>query len=220
MADKNGQQSIVDSIRDTGLIAILRGVDSSGICDIVEKMRQKGIRLVEVTMDTPDALLLIRKLSSTFAGNMIIGAGTVLDPRSAHQAISAGAEFILAPSLDTEVIECCMENGVLPIPGVFSPSEIALARKFGAIIVKVFPASLLGAPYIKVISKLFTDIDILAVGGIDLNNVADFISAGALGVGIGAKLVGRDIVDSQDYALLGRRTEQYLQKILSAKLIN
>jgi len=220
MADKNSLQSIVDSIRDTGLISILRGVDSGSICEIVEKMSQKGIRLVEVTMDTPDALLSIKKLSSTFAGNMIIGAGTVLDPRSAHQAISAGAEFILAPSLDTDVIECCVENGVLPIPGVFSPSEITRAKKFGAIMVKVFPSSLLGTPYIKVMSKLFTDIKILAVGGIDLNNVADFISAGASGVGIGTKLVGKDIADSQDFELLGRRTERYLQKILSAKIIN
>jgi len=86
--------------------------------------------------------------------------------------------------------------------------------------VKVFPANLLGTAYIKEMLDLFEDLEILAVGGIDLNNVADFISAGALGVGIGTKLVGGDIVDSQDYALLGRRTKQYLQKIKSTKLFN
>jgi 2-dehydro-3-deoxyphosphogluconate aldolase/(4S)-4-hydroxy-2-oxoglutarate aldolase len=220
MANKNGQHSIVDSIRDTGLISILRGIDSSIICDVVEKMSQKGVRLVEVTLDTPDALQSIQKLSQTFTGDMIIGAGTVLDPQSAHQAISVGAKFILAPSLNTAVIACCRENDALPIPGVFSPSEIALAKEAGAAMVKVFPANLLGTAYIKEMLDLFMDLEILAVGGIDLNNVADFISAGALGVGIGTQLVGGDIVDSQDYALLDRRTEQYLQKIQSAKLIN
>ena len=211
------QQTVLDRIRDTGLISILRGIDSNKICDIVDILAQNGIRLVEVTLDTPDALQSIQKLSRTFSGDMLIGAGTVLDRETALYAISAGAKFILAPTLDTSVIKCCIENGVLPIPGVFSPSEIALAKVAGAVIVKVFPANLLGSGYIKKMLNLFVNLEILVVGGIDLNNVADFISAGALGAGIGSKLAGRDIVDSQDYKLLSRRAEQYLEKIKLTK---
>jgi len=180
-------------------------------------MGQNGIRLVEVTLDTPDALQSIKKLSRTFSGNMLIGAGTVLDRETAQQAISAGATFILSPTLDTSVIECCKKDGVLPIPGVFSPSEIALAKAAGAVLVKLFPANLLGTDYVKKMLDLFVNLEILAVGGIDLNNVDAFISAGAQGAGIGSKLVGKDIVGAQDYELLGRRTKQYLQKIQLAK---
>lgn len=211
------QQTVLDRIRDTGLISILRGVDPSKICDIVDILAQNGIRLVEVTLDTPDALQSIQKLSRTFSGDMLIGAGTVLDRETALHAISAGAKFVLAPTLDTSVIKCCRENGVLPIPGVFSPSEIALAKAAGAVMVKVFPANLLGSGYIKKMLNLFVNLKILVVGGIDLNNVAEFISAGAMGAGIGSKLAGREIVDSQDYESLGRRTEQYLEKIKLTK---
>ena len=209
--------SVIDAIRDTGLISILRGVDSGKICAVVDIMGQNGIRLVEVTLDTPDALQSIRKLSCTFSGDMLIGAGTVLDRETAQQAISAGATFILSPNLEPSVIACCRKNGVLPIPGVFSPSEIALAKAAGAVLVKVFPANLLGTDYIKKMLDLFVNLGVLAVGGIDLNNVDAFISAGALGAGIGSKLAGSDIVGSQDYELLGRRTKQYLQKIQLAK---
>jgi len=217
MKNLTAPSSVIDAIRDTGLISILRGVDSGKICDVVDIMGQNGIRLVEVTLDTPDALPSIQQLSRAFPGDMLIGAGTVLDRETARQAISAGAQFILSPTLDTSVIACCIENGVLPIPGVFSPSEIALARAAGAVLVKVFPANLLGTDYIKKMLDLFGNLEILAVGGIDLNNVEAFISAGAQGVGIGSKLVGRDIVGSQHCELLGRRTKQYLQKIQSAK---
>lgn len=205
------------TIRDTGLISILRGIDSDKICDVVDTMRQNGMRLVEVTLDTPDALQSIQKISEIFSGDMFIGAGTVLDRETARQAISAGAKFILAPTLDISVIECCRENGVLPIPGVFSPSEIALAKSAGADLVKVFPANLLGTGYIKKMLNLFVNLEILAVGGIDLNNVGDYISAGALGAGIGSKLAGRDIIDAQDFQSLGGRAAQYLHQIKSAK---
>lgn len=209
--------SVIDIIRDTGLISIIRGVDSGKICDVADIMGQNGIRMVEVTLDTPDALKSIQKLSRTFSGDMLIGAGTVLDRETAQQAILAGATFILSPTLEPSVIECCREMDVLPIPGVFSPSEIAGARASGAVLVKVFPANLLGTDYIKKMLNLFVNLEILAVGGIDLNNVDAFISAGAVGAGIGSKLVGRDIAGSQDYELLGRRTKQYLQKIQLAK---
>lgn len=217
MKNLSASSSVIDAIRNTGLISILRGVDSGKICDVVDIMSQNGIQLVEVTLDTPDALQSIQKLSRTFAGDLLIGAGTVLDRETAQQAISAGAEFVLSPTLDIPVVACCIENGVLPIPGVFSPSEIALAKAAGAVLVKVFPANLLGTDYVRKMLDLFMDLEILAVGGIDLNNIDAFISAGAMGVGIGTKLAGRDIVGFQDYELLGRRTKQYLQKIQLAK---
>ena len=219
MKNLTDPMSILNAIRDTGLISILRGIHSTDICDIVERMGQKGVRLVEVTLDTPDALQSIQKLSRAFSGKMIIGAGTVLDRETARQAISAGARFILSPTLDTSVIDDCGQNGVLPIPGVFSPSEIASAQKAGAVLVKVFPVSLLGTGYIERMRSLFGNLEILAVGGIDLSNVGDFIASGAIGAGIGSQLAGKDIVDTRDYELLGRRAEQFLQKIQTAKSI-
>lgn len=211
--------TILNAIRDTGLISILRGIHAANLCDIVEKMGQEGVRLVEVTLDTPDALQSIQKVSRAFSGEMIVGAGTVLDREAAQQAIAAGARFVLSPTLDTSVIDCCGQNGVLPIPGVFSPSEIASAKKAGAVLVKVFPASLLGTGYIERMRSLFGGLEFLAVGGIDLSNVAAFIASGAMGVGIGSQLASKAIVDDQDYELLGRRVAQFLQKIQAAKSI-
>ena len=219
MKNEADPMSVLNAIRDTGLISILRGIHSTNICQIVESMGRKGVRLVEVTLDTPDALQSIQKLSRAFSGEMLIGAGTVLDRETAQQAILAGARFILSPTLDNSVIDYCGQNGVLSIPGVFSPSEIASAKKAGAVLVKVFPANLLGTGYIERMLSLFGRLEILAVGGIDLTNVGDFIASGAIGAGIGSQLAGKDIVDTRDYALLESRVEQFLQKIQTAKSI-
>ena len=120
------QQTAIDSIRYSGLVSILRGVDPNNVCDVVNILREEGVRQVEVTIDTPDTLQLIKRLSQAYSDEMLIGAGTVLDEETASEAISAGARFILTATLDPQVITFCQEKRVLPIPGVFTPQKSPL----------------------------------------------------------------------------------------------
>ncbi len=208
---------MLKAIGQTGLIAILRGIASASICEVVEVLQSAGVHLVEVTLDTPDALTSIGKLARHFGGELLVGAGTVLDPESAEAAIAGGARFVLAPTLSPAVIKSCREKDVLAIPGVFTPGEIHLAQRAGADIVKIFPAGILGTWYIKKMRRLFPDLHILAVGGIDLDNGAAFIRAGALGLGIGSQLAAPEMAEPKYKRQLRARAADYLSVIRSAR---
>ena len=211
------QRKVLQAIGQTGLIAILRGIGSASICAVVETLKNAGVQLVEVTLDTPDALISIGKLSKQFGASLYIGAGTVLDRETAQAAIAAGARFVLAPTLSPAVIESCRERDVLPIPGVFTPGEIHQAQQAGADIVKIFPAGILGTPYIREIRRMFSGLAILAVGGIDLTNATDFIRSGAAGLGIGSQLAAPEMADPNNRRLLNARAADYLDAVRSAR---
>ncbi len=213
----DNQQKVLQALDQTGLIAILRGIESSSICEVVDTSKDAGVQLVEVTLDTPDALASIGRLARQFGDHLLIGAGTVLDRESAEAAIAEGAQFVLAPTLSSKVIASCQKNDVLPIPGVFTPGEVHQAQRAGADIVKVFPAGILGTASIRNIRRLFPDLKILAVGGVDLENAAAFIHAGAAGLGIGSKLAAPDMRAPENRPLLKARAAEYLSVIRSAR---
>ena len=213
----DNQQRVLQILDQTGLIAILRGIESSSICAVVDTLENAGVQLVEVTLDTPDALDSIGKLARQFGNRLLIGAGTVLDRESAEAAIAVGAQFVLAPTLSTKVIASCQKNDVLPIPGVFTPGEVHQAQCAGADIVKVFPAGILGTATIRSMRRIFPDLKILAVGGVDLDNAAEFIQAGAAGLGIGSQLAAPDMSAPENRPLLNARAAEYLKVIRSAR---
>lgn len=208
---------MLQAIGQTGLIAILRGIESFSICAVVETLKNAGVQLVEVTLDTPDALISIGKLSKQFEDSLFIGAGTVLDRETADAAIAEGARFVLAPTLSSEMINCCRRKDILPIPGVFTPGEIHLAQCAGSEIVKIFPAGILGTSYIQQMRSLFPGLAILAVGGIDLKNAASFIHAGAAGLGIGSQLAGPDMAAPENLRLLKARAADYLDAVRAVR---
>jgi 2-dehydro-3-deoxyphosphogluconate aldolase/(4S)-4-hydroxy-2-oxoglutarate aldolase len=170
------------------IVAILRGCEPERVPDIVAALADGGVRLLEITLNSPGALDLIRRVSQTMGDRLLVGAGTVLTPAEAEMAIDAGARFILSPSLDIETIQVTIELGAVSVPGAFTATEILTAWRNGADIVKVFPASV-GASYLRDIRGPLPQIRLMPTGGVNLGNIREFRAAGAVAYGIGSALV-------------------------------
>jgi 2-dehydro-3-deoxyphosphogluconate aldolase/(4S)-4-hydroxy-2-oxoglutarate aldolase len=170
------------------IVAILRGCAPERVMDIVAALAEGGVRLLEITLNSPGALDLIRRVAGTMGDRLLVGAGTVVTPEEAELAIDAGAKFILSPSLDVETIQVTKELGAVSVPGAFTATEILMAWRNGADIVKVFPASV-GASYLRDLRGPLPQIRLMPTGGVNLNNIREFRAAGAVAYGIGSALV-------------------------------
>lgn len=178
----------LQQIQTYRVVAILRGCDPAHILPIAEALYAGGVRLLEITLNSRDALNAIKETSAKFGDKLLVGAGTVLNPDEAGSAIAAGASFILSPSLDIPTIQKTKELGALSIPGAFTATEIVTAWRNGADMVKVFPASV-GAHYFRDLRGPLPHIPLMPTGGVNLENIRQFAKAGAAAFGIGSALV-------------------------------
>ena len=214
-------QTIAD-IRQEKLVAILRGVPDEKLPKLLEALYQGGVRLAEITFDakgvTPaeKTAAQIGAMKQAFAGKMRIGAGTVLTAEQAKLAVEAGAEFLISPNYDREVIEYAVTTGVVSMPGCITPSEAVEATKMGADFIKIFPSDTLGPKYFKAISAPLSHISFIAVGGVDDQNVADFLKAGAVGVGVGSNIVNKKMLAADDYKGITALAQRYVDAIRNA----
>jgi 2-dehydro-3-deoxyphosphogluconate aldolase / (4S)-4-hydroxy-2-oxoglutarate aldolase len=179
------------------IVAIVRGLQPDEVVKVAGALYAGGIKIIEVTLNSPDALTAIEKLKNAYGHQMLVGAGTVLSPKDAADAISAGAVFLISPNTDITVIKATKDAGIVSIPGAFTPSEIVTAHNNGADIVKVFPAS--DASYIKDVLAPLNHIRLMPTGGINLNNIKAFGEAGATAFGIASSLVNNQLVINETY---------------------
>ncbi|CDQ41660.1 bifunctional 4-hydroxy-2-oxoglutarate aldolase/2-dehydro-3-deoxy-phosphogluconate aldolase [Virgibacillus salexigens] len=186
-------------IKKEKLIAIIRGYNTADALAIAKALYEGGITTLEVTLNSESPLQTIEKIRNELGNEVKVGAGTVLDSESARLALSAGAQFILSPSLDIDSIKLTKRYGAVSIPGAFTPTEIVTAFQEGADIIKVFPASSLGPNYIKDLQGPLPQLKLLPTGGITLENVASFIQKGAIGVGLGSALIPNTCEVTADY---------------------
>ena len=168
---------------------------------------------MEITVDSPESFEIIQRLARKYGDQAVIGAGTVLDGQTARMAIHHGAEFIFSPNLKQDVIQTALRYGKQPVPGIFTPTEIVQAVEWGAQLVKLFPASSVGANFIKDVMAPLPHVSIIPTGGVNLENAAEFIAAGAVAVGI-----GRNLVPSwDDYEGIESRAREYVALIQAAR---
>ena len=179
------------------IIAIIRGAQPADVAPIADALYKGGVRAVEITLNSDRAFEVIGQLSTTMKNKLLVGAGTVLDAASAAAAIDAGAQFIIAPSLDLDTIELTKERGKVSIPGAFTATEIVTAYKAGADLIKVFPAS--NPQYIKDLKGPLNHIPMMPTGGVNLANIKDFQKAGAVAFGIGSSLVDTKQAIADEY---------------------
>ena len=179
------------------VVAILRGMPPAEIIHIANALHNGGIRLLEVTLNSENALAVIEKLAHLFKGKLLIGAGTVLNAADANNAINAGAEFLISPNLDVNVIAAAKRVNIVSIPGAFTPTEILSAHNSGADIVKIFPC--LNASYVKNILAPLNHVRVMPTGGIDASNIHTFFATGAVAFGIGSALVDNSAKVTQHY---------------------
>ena len=179
------------------IVAILRGIQADDVLKIAGALCDGGVKIIEVTLNSPNALLVIEQLNSAYGNQLLVGAGTVLDVSDSKAAIAAGAKFLISPNVDIAVIKAAKDAGILSIPGAFTPTEIVTAHNNGADIVKVFPAP--DAAYIKNILAPLNYIKLMPTGGINLANIKSFKDAGATAFGIGSSLVNNQSIIDETY---------------------
>jgi 2-dehydro-3-deoxyphosphogluconate aldolase / (4S)-4-hydroxy-2-oxoglutarate aldolase len=202
---------VLRRVRATGLIPVVRAESATQAARAVDAVKAGGVDIIEVTMTVPGALGLIEQLANRYGDEVVLGAGTVLDPDTARNCISAGAQFIVSPALNEDTIACCRELDVVVLPGALTPTEVVRAWTAGADAVKIFPAgSVGGASYLKSLKAPLPQIELVPTGGVSLQTAADFIRAGALALGVGADLVDLKALDEGRDAALTERARQYL----------
>ncbi|MCZ7542948.1 MAG: bifunctional 4-hydroxy-2-oxoglutarate aldolase/2-dehydro-3-deoxy-phosphogluconate aldolase [Anaerolineae bacterium] len=206
-------QQNLELIRKTGVIAIMRTQSSEQLLHAAEAIRAGGVCAIEVTMTTPGALSVIEQAAARFDHDVLFGAGTVLDAESARAAILAGAQFVVAPAFKPAVVELCRRYSVPVMPGAYTPTEVIAAWEAGADMVKVFPATVGGPEFIKALRAPLPQIELVPVGGVDVDNTADFIRAGASAVGVGSALINQKLLDAGDFAALTERARKFVQAV-------
>lgn len=212
----NMREKIISTIEKEKLITIVRGVEKEKLIPLAEAMYTGGIRLLEVTysangkVSDEETAECIKILSEHFEGRMYIGAGTVLSEKQVELTKNAGGKFIISPDTNEKVIKKTRELNMVSMPGALTPSEAQKAHIAGADFVKLFPVSNLGADYVKAVKAPLSHIKFLAVGGITLDNMKDYLKAGVCGFGIGSNIVDKKLIDANDFSAITVLAEKYV----------
>jgi len=209
----------VQALEDSGAIAIIRMDDTDPLMETIAAIREGGLSAIEITMTTPDALTAIEEASAAFADDPAVhlGAGSVLDGPTARQAISAGAEYVVSPTLKAEMIEMCHRYDVPAIPGAFTPTEVQRAHELGADVVKVFPASAMGPSYFGALQGPMPHVKLMPTGGVSLDNAGQWIEAGARVVGVGSALLDEQAVAAGDFDQITENASTLRESIDAAR---
>ena len=211
---KNEQLNL---ITESGLVVIMRADEPRGLSEAARALVEGGIRALEVTITTPKALELIRQLADELREKALVGVGSVLDAETARAAILSGAEFLVCPVINPEVIGIANRYGKVVIPGAFTPTEIVAAQTAGADLIKIFPAEVLGPQYVKAVKAPLPQVRLVPTGGITLENIGLYLKAGATALGVGGSLVNRKILAEGRFKELTALAEKFTAAVKKAR---
>jgi 2-dehydro-3-deoxyphosphogluconate aldolase/(4S)-4-hydroxy-2-oxoglutarate aldolase len=214
----DGQKlTLIEQLKQAPIIAIIRGIAEEKADATAQALADGGIVFLEVTLNTEGALDMIARFKAAHGHRMRIGAGTVLNLAMAKEAADAGAEYILSPNLNEDVIYFAQERGIDVWPGTMTPTEIVRAYEAGARAVKVFPMGSLGLNYLKEIRAPLNHIPMIATGGVDFHNINEFLEAGAIAVGIGGNLIDKKDMQTGDFTAIEQRARAFVDKVKGVK---
>lgn len=198
-------------------VAVIRMKDAARVATTADALRRGGVTAIEITMTVPGAVGIIREMAKAKGPGTLVGAGTVLDAKTAAEVIDAGADFVVSPVFDRDVVQACRDAGVLVAPGAFSPTEIVTAWGAGADVVKVFPATSLGPRFFRDLRGPLPHVRLMPTGGVTLENAREFLAAGACCVGIGTALVDAKTVERCDWQALETRARALMASFGTVK---
>jgi|YNPNPStandDraft_1061719.scaffolds.fasta_scaffold18092_5 2-dehydro-3-deoxyphosphogluconate aldolase/(4S)-4-hydroxy-2-oxoglutarate aldolase len=202
---------------ECGVVAVMRASSSAELIDVAKALFDGGVTSIEVTMTTPNALEVVKEVKAQLGEKVLTGVGTVLDAETARAAIMAGAEFVVSPVVNPEVIRICRRYDKLVIPGGFTPTEVLHAWESGADAVKVFPTSSVGPQYIKDLKGPFPQIPLIPTGGVTVETAGAFIKAGACAVGAGSQLVDRKAVKEKRWDIITETARRMVNAVREAR---
>ncbi|MGC8639217.1 MAG: bifunctional 4-hydroxy-2-oxoglutarate aldolase/2-dehydro-3-deoxy-phosphogluconate aldolase [Isosphaeraceae bacterium] len=205
------RETTLKRIVDGGVVAVVRSESSASLVKVVQALAEGGVTAAEITFTVPDAVEVIRQVRHEIGDKVVLGAGTVLDPETARAALLAGAEYIVAPIVNLDVIRLCRRYDKVVMPGAFTPTEVVSAWEAGADVVKVFPADVGGPPYLKALRGPLPQIRLMPTGGVDLTTALAFLKAGACCLGVGGALVEAKAVAAGDFTRIRDLASQYAE---------
>jgi 2-dehydro-3-deoxyphosphogluconate aldolase/(4S)-4-hydroxy-2-oxoglutarate aldolase len=204
-------------IADCGVIAVIRAPSKEVLPDIAQALVAGGVLGIEVTMSTPKAIEGIEMLADQLGDKIVVGVGTILDAATAADAIHAGAQFVVSPAFDADIVATTKRYGKISVPGAFTPTEIVRAWSAGADVVKVFPSTALGPAYFRDILAPLPQIKLTPTGGVDIKNAGEWIKAGAVFLGAGSALVSKDAMAKEDWAAITATAKAFTEAVRSAR---
>ena len=213
-------KEIIEQIQREKIIVIVRGVESEKLIPLAQSIYAGGIHFLEITysangsVSDEETAQNIRMLTTHFKGRMHIGAGTVLTEKQVELTHQAGGEFIISPDTNPEVIKKTKSLGMISMPGALTPTEVQVAHRNGADFVKLFPVTNLGVGYIKALKAPLSHINLLAVGGINLDNIKEYISAGVCGFGIGTNITDKGMIKNNDFDGITKLARKYTEAVI------
>src|SRR6266550_7245441 len=208
---------VLKRIEEVGIVPVVRASSSEEAVAIAEIIREGGLPVLEITMTVPGAIAVIAELSKRYGDEVLVGAGTVLDPETARSCIAAGAQFIISPALNVQTIELCKLQRIAIFPGALTPTEVVTAWDAGADAIKVFPCSAMGgASYLRALKAPLPDIKLVPTGGVSLATAKDFIAAGAWSLGVGADLVNTKAIRAGDHRSVVIAARNYVAAVKEA----
>jgi len=196
-------------IADRGIIGIVRGSSADEIISIVDALVRGGVDVVEITADTDGVTRLLGDVSASFGDEVLLGAGTVLDPETARAVLLNGAEFVVTPTVNPEVIRLANRYGAPSFPGAYTPTEVVRAYEAGADAVKLFPASTGGVDHLRAVSGPLGHVPLVPTGGVSVDNAGAYFDAGATALGVGSSLVDSAAVADGDFEQLTENAEAF-----------
>src|SRR5437870_11099306 len=204
-------------VLDCGIVAVVRSQDSQQLVEVVRALADGGVTVAEITMTVPGALDVVRQVRQALGDRVLLGAGTILDPETARAALLAGAEYIVAPTVNLEVIRLCRRYDKLVMPGAFTPTEVLTAWEAGADVVKVFPSDLTGPAYLKILKGPLPQVRLMPTGGVNLETVGAFLKAGAFALGVGTALVDQQAIAAGDLGRIESLARQFVDAVKRAR---
>lgn len=210
------REKILEEVLKRKSVAVIRLKEADKLKKVIEALALGGVSVAEVTMTVPNAIGLIKQVTQELNEDIIVGVGSVLNADVAKQAIEAGAKYVVSPIFKKEIIDAAHEYDVPVMPGCFTPTEVLTAYEYGADVVKVFPADVLGMAFFKGILAPMPHLKLMPTGGVSLTNAGDWIKAGAVAVGIGSALLDKEAIDSENYSKLTANAKQITESINNA----
>lgn len=211
------RSEILQQLIDGGVVAVIRLADAKKLQKVIKAIAKGGVRAIEITMTVPNAVEMIREMARAPSADILLGAGTVTDRQTAAKVIEAGAKFVVGPILDLQIIKECHERDTVVIPGCYTPTEIFTAWNAGADIVKIFPATSLGPGFVKDLRGPFPDIRVMPTGGVSIDNVGEWIKAGAVAVGVGSDLLDKKAIEAGQFDALTERARRMVENLKAAR---
>ena len=206
------KQQVRDRIAEIGVVPVVRASSPREALIAAEAVCQGGIPIVEITMTVPGAVEVIRELSKSSSSEVLIGAGTVLDPETARRCLDAGAQFLVSPGLNLPTVELAVREKILIMAGALTPTEVITAWNAGSDFVKIFPCGQIGgAKYIKALKGPLPQIPLVPTGGVNLNTAAEFIEAGAAALGVGGELVQAEALKSGKSQVIADNARKFVE---------